>query len=357
MKNPAISVVVPVYKTEKYINQCVDSILSQTFADFELILVNDGSPDNCPKICDDYALKDARVQVIHKENGGQTTARQAGIAAASGEYVLVFDSDDWLELNALQVMIESAKSNNADIVTFDGYFNYTNHQSPVRQSIKAGSYDKKGLIENVYPKMLYSGRFFYFGIYAAMWNKLFRRELITPNIMNIDKRVRIGEDGLTTFACFLDADLVNVLDEKFLYHYRDNNISITRSYYQNQFENARLLIESLRIMNQSRLDVFDLSTQIDYYFMYNIRSIITEEYYYRVKKSFLAKFRYIKEIVNSDDVNAVASRILLDGLSKEHQLFFERLRSKKVLMIIMAAMKQAYFMRLKVFVRRKIGRY
>ena len=105
---PLFSIIVPVYKAEKYINECVDSVLAQTFEDFELILADDGSPDRCPEICDEYAKKDSRIKVIHKENGGASSARNSGIEAACGEYVIFLDSDDYWEENyTLQRLTET----------------------------------------------------------------------------------------------------------------------------------------------------------------------------------------------------------------------------------------------------------
>ena len=103
------SVIVPVYNVEKYLKECLDSILSQTFKDFELILVNDGSKDSSPAICDEYAEKDSRVKVIHKENGGQSTARNMGIEKATGEFAVFLDSDDLLSPNTFEILIEKAE--------------------------------------------------------------------------------------------------------------------------------------------------------------------------------------------------------------------------------------------------------
>ena len=115
-----ISVIVPVYKVEKYIHRCVDSILAQTFTDFELILVDDGSPDNCGIICDEYALKDNRIHVIHKENGGLSDARNAGIDWAfensNSEWLTFIDSDDWVHPNYLDLMIKAAMAHNSTMV-------------------------------------------------------------------------------------------------------------------------------------------------------------------------------------------------------------------------------------------------
>ena len=132
---PVISVIVPVYKVEKYLNKCVDSILSQTFKDFELFLVNDGSPDNCGKICDDYAKKDSRVIVIHKENGGLSDARNVALDRIKGEYVTFIDSDDYVAENHLESLYNAlifTKSDMAvsNMTSFSGDSKNDNHYSP-----------------------------------------------------------------------------------------------------------------------------------------------------------------------------------------------------------------------------------
>ena len=112
MTMPLISVIVPVYKVEPYIHRCVDSILEQTYQNLEIILVDDGSPDNCPAICDEYAAKDKRVKVIHKPNGGPSDARNVGMAAATGEYLSFVDSDDWLGNTHFECMMGTIKNEN-----------------------------------------------------------------------------------------------------------------------------------------------------------------------------------------------------------------------------------------------------
>ena len=116
MKDPTISVIVPVYKVEPYIHQCVDSILGQTYQNLEIILVDDGSPDNCGAICDEYAAKDARVRVLHKQNGGQSSARNMALDVMTGEYVAFVDSDDYLELTAYEQMMDFMQSGDLNVV-------------------------------------------------------------------------------------------------------------------------------------------------------------------------------------------------------------------------------------------------
>ena len=115
MPTPKISVIVPVYKVEKYLNKCVDSIVNQTFTDIEIILVDDGSPDNSGKMCDDWSQKDRRIRVIHKENGGLSDARNRGIQESSGEYIIFIDSDDFIEPKMLEVLYNLATDHDADV--------------------------------------------------------------------------------------------------------------------------------------------------------------------------------------------------------------------------------------------------
>ncbi len=351
-----VSIIVPVYNAENYLNQCVDSILGQTFTDFELILVNDGSKDGSPEICDKYVQSDDRVSVIHQENGGQTYARKVGFAASRGDYIYFVDCDDWLELNLLEVAYNLAVDNDADIVTFDSFFNYSFHQCPVRQPIEPGVFDKSGLMEKIYPKMVYSGRFFYFGIYAAMWNKIFRRSLVENNFENVKNNIKIGEDGVLTFSAFLDANRVVIAGKKYLYHYRDNNSSLTRSYVTEQYESAKILISTLREISDSK-NVFDLNKQIDYYLLYNVRSIFIEEFYYRYKKSIFERIKYLKTISSDTELRKIAGKLLSDEIEKTPKLFIENISENNFGRLIASSIVIALKMRTKVFIKKILKRY
>ncbi len=132
-KQPAVSVIVPVYDAENYLYRCVDSLLAQTFPDFEILLVDDGSPDRSGEICDAYAMKDSRVRVFHKENGGVSSARQCGIDNAQGEYTIHADPDDWVEPDMLEALYKKAKETNADMVICDFYEEFGEKQRYVKQ--------------------------------------------------------------------------------------------------------------------------------------------------------------------------------------------------------------------------------
>ena len=126
-----VSIIVPVYNVEKYLDKCIESIVNQTYRNIEIILVDDGSPDKCPEICNEWAKKDDRIKVIHKENGGLSSARNAALEIAQGDYITFVDSDDWIENDMIQSMLTCAAKNDADIVCCGFYFDNVDTTGPV----------------------------------------------------------------------------------------------------------------------------------------------------------------------------------------------------------------------------------
>lgn len=184
---PEISVIVPVYNVEKYLNRCINSILAQTFTDFELILVDDGSTDNSPKICDEYAKNDHRVVVIHKENGGVSSARNMGLKYAASEYVTFIDADDEVLDTYLMNLY---KYNEYDYVVSGAVHKYINENNNLIKENATHFDDSKGTHINELPK-----DFFYNGIIHPCWGKLYKREIIIKNNIKFQS-VRCSEDSL-----------------------------------------------------------------------------------------------------------------------------------------------------------------
>ena len=149
-----ISIIVPVYKAEKYLPRCVESLLSQTYRELEIILVDDGSPDNCPEICDGYAEKDSRVKVIHKENGGVSSARNAGLEAASGDYITFVDSDDYVDGQMYEKMLSVAEEYSCDVVMCDCVKEFSDRREVYSHDIRSGFYNKEQLKNEYYPHLL-----------------------------------------------------------------------------------------------------------------------------------------------------------------------------------------------------------
>lgn len=222
MNQPLISIIVPVYNVEKYLNQCVDSILAQTYTNLEIILVNDGSKDNCGAICDAYAQRDNRIIVLHKTNGGLSDARNAGINIAKGEYIGFVDSDDWIEPDMYEYLFNAINQSGADISACGLFREYKD------KTVKCA----RGK-DFVYPSELALERLLEnsdFQDYAV--TKLYNRKLWTKIRFPIGKYY---EDMLTTYRLFLQSTSIASVS-RCLYHYRQRKGSIVK----NGFNDVRI---------------------------------------------------------------------------------------------------------------------
>lgn len=269
-----ISIIVPVYKVESFICQCVDSILAQTYRDLEIILVDDGSPDNCPAICDAYAHKDSRVKVVHKENGGLMSARQAGINAATGDYVGFVDGDDWIEPDMYASLADAAYKYNADMVFCEFNFAYADRVNLSEQKFSKPFYSKKELENEIYPVMLFDGAFYSFGVSPSCWSKLFKKNLLQENLLKVDQSITIGEDAAFTYPCIIGAESAAYVN-KHLYNYRINPKSMTNAYSSNM-ENI-ILIPYYALKKAFGSSDYDFSAQLNYYLIYLVNGIIRNE--------------------------------------------------------------------------------
>lgn len=222
-----ISVIVAVYDEEEYIDSCIESIVKQTYQNLEIILVDDGSPDNCPEICDKWAEKDERILVIHKNNGGLVSARQAGMRAATGKYVCYVDGDDWIDRDTYENLMNTMQASNADIVIAGFQKDLFGKKIECYNNIPEGIYDKEKLALEVFPKMICDGKLFHYGVHTYVWNKLFKKDLIFQHQMNIDPRIVIGEDAACVYPAILDANVIAVTKYNG-YHYRQRMNSLLR---------------------------------------------------------------------------------------------------------------------------------
>ena len=158
--NHLISIIVPIYNIASYLPTCLESILAQTYQNLEIILVDDGSTDNCAQICDTYAKKDSRIHVIHKENGGLVSARKAGMRASTGSLIAYVDGDDWIEPDMYERMYHRMFTEDVDIVMCGRYEEVGNASKEVYHGIDEGRYDKQALMQDVYPQMIVGEAFF-----------------------------------------------------------------------------------------------------------------------------------------------------------------------------------------------------
>ena len=218
--NPLVSVIIPVYRTEQYLKQCVDSVLSQTYREIEIVLVDDGSPDKSGMICDEYAKNDSRVKVIHKENGGSSSARNAGLYVAQGEYVLFLDSDDYyLNTNCIELLVNKARNEKCDIVLFQSLNAYVEKNKFIDNE---GAYD----LEAINGKN--RNEIFYYLVknnkaVATPVNKLIESKIIQERDIYFREGIT-GEDIDWAVRLFVAAKKIVAVNEM-VYVYRKENVN------------------------------------------------------------------------------------------------------------------------------------
>ena len=256
---PKVSVIVPVYKVESFLRCCVDSVLSQTFWDFELILVDDGSPDSCGIICDEYAARDSRVRVVHKQNGGVSEARNTGLNLAGGEYISFLDSDDYMQPELLQTVVETMDTG-LDLLIFRHY-RFCEGKMP-----QAVPFEKYGLIqltEEAERADFIVKDLLTYQVGWEVWNRVFRRDLIQAYSLRFPNRsmafAGFAEDLYFNLCYCAHVRKLIVLD-KCLYNYRihsgsimhqnekkhklniSNELSKAVLHYYQQFDDCQLLV-------------------------------------------------------------------------------------------------------------------
>ena len=213
-----ISVIIPIYGVEKYLDKCVESIVNQTYKDLEIILVDDESPDRSPVICDEWSRKDNRVKVIHKKNGGASDARNEGLRCAIGEYIAFVDSDDYLELNFFETLIDTMKSNDADIVECaTRYVDEVGSSLFVREN-QEGAYDKISALRLFVLEK---------GFYQTVWGKLYKKSVTEGVFFPEERKV---EDEFWTYRVFDKATKIVAVNNP-LYNYLQRNTSFMGATY------------------------------------------------------------------------------------------------------------------------------
>lgn len=257
-----ISIIVPIYNISSYLRQCIESILCQTYKDFEVILVDDGSTDGCYWICEEYRKKDSRIIVIHKKNGGLVSARKAGIRAAAGDYIAYVDGDDWIEPDMYERMYQKMAEQKVDVVMCGRYEDTGNVKKEVFHGISEGRYEKEELIQSIYPKMIVGDEFFEWRIFPGLWDKLFRRKIIEPFQEDVDGRISMGEDAACVYPALLHADSIYVMHEC-LYHYRQTTSSMVKTVqdYEKEREQFGILYVSVNQRFEKYKEIFDLRPQ------------------------------------------------------------------------------------------------
>jgi glycosyltransferase EpsH len=327
-KRPLISVIVPIYKTEKYINECIDSILNQTYKNLEVLLIDDGSPDSCPQICDNYAKLDERVKVIHKENAGLSDTRNVGLKNLTGDYFLVVDSDDYIEPDTVEYSLKIAQKYNADVVMWDYIREFKD--ASLKKTIFNDDeviFDGEG-IKNLRRR--------FFGLYkdelrepdkleslSVFWGKLYKSSVKSFFNTKFEdtKKVASSEDALWNGQVFGDVKKA-VYIKKYFNHYRKyNENSITMQYRANLPEKWEILYRLFEDTIEKDNLTDDFKEALNNRICVNIISlglnILSDE-----SSNFRQRRAELKRILNLDRFKNAYKKFSLKYLKIHYKIFF-----------------------------------
>ena len=236
---PRISVIVPIYNVASFLPKCIESILEQSFSDFELILVNDGSPDISHDICLSYEEKDKRITIIDKPNGGLLSARKAGLEAARSEFISFVDGDDWVDVDFLASMYRIVELHQVDLVISGHIRAFEGRNEKITPLYKQGIYACGDLTE-LLNNMLNTSTFFQHGVSTYVWNKLFRRELLVKILFYVPNEITMGEDAAITYSYMPLCSSIGIT-HSCNYFYRQRVNSMVKAIQSSEQERSHLI--------------------------------------------------------------------------------------------------------------------
>lgn len=306
---PFFSIIIPVYNTEAYLSKCVGSVLEQTFKDYEIILVDDGSPDNCPRLCDEYEEKNKCIKTVHKKNGGLSEARNTGIKIATGKYVMFLDSDDfWCDIDCLKKIKNKLSDKNTDILIFGKKKFYPNKNYYSREMIMCSTEDlsAKQTVQCLMEKNIFV---------ACAWDKVISRELIEEKGLYFVPG-QVGEDIEWCIKILLCAPKIDIINECF-YAYRQQNVnSITANIGRKNLEQICFVIEKYAAKDNPDVNHF-LAVQYVQWLSISARVIKSEikDLLLRMKKYWYLldfdRYPYVKKVNKVKFIGYENVRLLL----------------------------------------------
>lgn len=325
MDKNILSIIVPVYNTEKYLDQCIESILKNTFTDFELIIVNDGSPDNSIELIRKWKSLDSRIVVIDQENQGLAGALRSGIAAASGIYIGFVDSDDYIcEIDMYERLITVAIEHNADIVQ-TGFLRELKTGAVKRENIgyQTGWYSKSEIEKDIYPKMIHDRNTHGRGILPLRMVKIYKRDVILSVMSYYDIGLTIGEDMVLTYACMLKANSVCFIKDYYPYFYRKNPNSMVNTFSVKKYDKIDWQYKCLSRLND--ISPIDLQGQVDTDFLQQYLELLDVQMLVSDSKSTIES---MKAMIRNEFFKKARKNCFFNTMTTKHKLYLFLLEYK-----------------------------
>lgn len=323
-----ISIIVPVYNVEKYLNQCINSLINQTYQNIEIILVNDGSKDSSGKICDEWSLRDKRIKVIHKKNEGLGLARNTGLEYVTGKYITFIDSDDYADSDLIERLYNSLIQQDGD--TCIGGFKRVDDLGNVlyKELYSYKVYMNEECINNLLVKMLGSCPEKSDSIRMSVWNVLYSAKIIKDNKLKFpSERLYISEDLIFDLDYYKYSKKCVVIDSN-AYNYRFNIASLTQTYRKDYFEKYEFLYnEVYKKITKDKLPN-ECIIRLQKQFFVNLREVVRQESVNNKNSSIKVRINNIKKIINSDTVKDVISKYPIKRLPFKQRIFIYFIKYK-----------------------------
>lgn len=318
-----ISIIVPIYNTEKYLSYCLDSIIRQTYKNIEIILVDDGSTDKSLEICKGYAKLDTRIKIEHKTHQGLVMTRKWGVEKSKGKYCIFVDSDDWIDENLLESIVPVIEDNSIDIVNYTMKSIESNTICEWKNTIPEGTYEQENL-DFIWKRMMFDFDYESPGLIQSLCTKLMKKELLMRSFEDIDSRITMGEDASVTFKAMLLARKIVVMNDSF-YFYRVHSDSMCRTKDIDYFSKIYFFKEYMKKIYAEYHPKYKLYKQLNAYMMHFILKGLDDLFSLK-----LQELNRIPDCLCTD----IKGRIVLYGAGNVGKQYYKQLQCMKDIEIV-----------------------
>lgn len=333
-----ISIIIPVYNVKEiFFKKCIESLINQTVSNIEIILINDGSTNNSPQLCDQYAKKDSRIKVFHQQNQGVSVARNKGIDEATGEWITFVDPDDWVEIDMCEKLIGNLKDKNCDILIFSCFEVYENKINKIlwnNKKIYNFTQNEHEMLQN---NILNYNENFMPSYFGAVWGNLYRRKFINDNKIRFIPGLTKAQDTVFNLYALEYAKKIKYLNEA-MYYYRHNESSVCYRYNSNIDEPLIKLLNEIRKF----MEIFEKDKNEMFMMAYYQKTLVT--LIENLKLNYFHKNNKNKSLVNKKNLNYLISQEPYYNML--HNIDFQKLSFKKKLIIYLIKSKQFYLLKL-----------
>lgn len=328
---PKVSIIVPIYNVEKYIHRCIDSLINQTLADIEIILVDDESPDNCPKICDEYALKDTRIKVIHKKNEGLGLTRNAGIEIATGEYVAFIDSDDWVDLTMYETLYNTAQKEQCDTVYCSLQYYYSSSKIvPFKEVNSEQFFHGRKEVDNFLLDMLapepeYKSDVKYM---VSVCKAIYSRDIIEKYHLRFISERKVASEDMIFHTQYLQIAQNVGFIPKYFYNYFQNTNSITHTYTESKIDRLKKFIIEIDSTFSQYFPKETYFIRLQRKALHYLRNALYIKYQMTKKESFIHQCKEFSILCSDNTFQTFIKNYPYKLLPIKHKLFFILVKHK-----------------------------